>query len=52
METQDDLFIWEEKEHETNKLYYEYDLEELENQPKRDTKSVHKTPRNLRNIQS
>jgi hypothetical protein len=52
MEKEEDLFIWEEYEHENNKLYYEYDLEDLENQPKKENKNVHKTPRNVRNIQS
>lgn len=47
---EEDYFIWEEYEHFNNRLYYEYDLEELENQPKREKTNVHKTPRSLRNL--
>lgn len=46
----EDYFIWEEYEHFNNRLYYEYDLEDLENQPKREKTNVHKTPRSLRNL--
>lgn len=34
-EDEEDYFIWEEYDYESNKLYYEYDLEYLENQPRR-----------------
>lgn len=51
MEEKEDYFIWEEYDHENNKLFYEHDLEYIENQPKREKTNVHKTPRNLRDIQ-
>jgi len=47
-----DYFIWEEYDYLSNRIYYEYDLENLENQPKREKANVHKTPRSLRNLQS
>lgn len=51
-EDEENYFIWEEYDHCNNRLYYEYDLEDLENQPKREKTNVHKTPRCLRNLQS
>lgn len=35
-EDDEDLFLWEEYDYESNKLYYEYCLEQLENYPKRE----------------
>lgn len=51
-EVEIDYFIWEEYDYSSNSLYYEYDLEDLENQPKREKTNVHKTSCCLRNLQS
>lgn len=51
-EGEENYFIGDEYDHFNNRLYYEYDLENLENQPKREKTNVHKTPRWLRNLQS
>lgn len=48
----ENYFIWEEYDYSSNSLYYEYDLEDLENQPKREKTNVHKTSLSLRNLQS
>lgn len=47
-----DYFIWEEYDYFNNSLYYQYDLQDLENQPKREKTNVHKAPPSLRNLQS
>lgn len=47
-----DYFIWEEYDYLNNSLYYQYDLQDLENQPKREKTNVHKASRYLRNLQS
>lgn len=49
-ESVEDYFIWEEYDYFNNRLYYEYDLEDLENKTKREKTNVHKTPRCLRNL--
>ena len=47
-----DYFIWEEYDYSSNSMYYEYELEELESQPKRDKTNAHKASRCIRNLQS
>ncbi|MOA54928.1 hypothetical protein D3C78_1786280 [compost metagenome] len=47
-----DYFIWEEYDCSSNSMYYEYELEELESQPKRDKTNAHKASRCIRNLQS
>lgn len=47
-----DYFIWEEYDYSSNSMYYEYELEDLENKPKREKTNAHNSSRCIRNLQS